>query len=390
VNVPESELISAIDPRQARHWELNGVRRIRVGATVLGVTLFIFACHSYFAYAAERMAAVSLSACVLSLVAFYLASTRQETLVSSNVLTASLYAQVFGEMLLNGGLSAPATPLVTLIVPAAYLLWPHGSRSILTWCLLVGLSLLLVAFLESTGLTLTNELGPAAQRLDKLMSLVLGVLCTTYLTQLFANQARAALEQLARERMQYRQQALFDSLTGLPNRDHFFAHADQCLQEASGGAKVYDLIFLDVDRFKRINDTMGHAHGDALLEQVGARLLRLASTELFAARLAGDEFIVMSEVHDTGLTGEQLLEHFRTVFSQPFDLGGQQLTVSLSAGIARFPDDGLSLAALMNSADQRMYESKAKGPTRNQSKANPSGVSGSAAESSKPFTAAQL
>lgn len=364
---PESELKLRLEPRQAGRWELNSGQRIRVAAALLGVTLFIFACHNYFAFFAVRMAGVSLLACILSVVAYYLATSRQETLISSNVLTASLYIQVFGEMLLNGGLSAPATPLVTMIVPAAYLLCPHRSRSMLRWCLLVGLSLVFVGFIESAGLTLANELDPEAQLLDKLLSTVLGVLGGTYLTKLFANQASSALEQLARERMQYRQQALFDSLTGLPNRDNFFAHAEQCLQNALTGTKAYHLVFLDIDRFKRINDTMGHATGDVLLEQVGARLMSLGSTDLFAARLAGDEFIVMSEIPSADLSadlcGDQLLDRLRSLFSQAFDLNGQRLTVSLSAGIARFPDDGQSLAALMNSADRRMYAAKAKGST---------------------------
>ncbi|MFK7962582.1 MAG: GGDEF domain-containing protein [Burkholderiaceae bacterium] len=339
-------------------WGDKTQQRITIGAAFLGPTLLLFAVYNYLAYDATRMASVSLVAGFLAALAFYFVRYRQDTLISSNALTASLYVQVFGEMLLNGGLSAPATPLVTLIVPAAYLLCPDGHKLILRWGLIVGVSLASIAALESVGLTLSNELSADAQRFDKLLSTTLGVLCAAYLTRLFANQANSAMWALARERQQFQQLALFDTLTGLPNRENFFADAQRRLQDAAANQSRYSLVFIDIDRFKQINDTLGHAAGDNLLQQVGNRLGQLCTEFRLVARLAGDEFIVIARDVGLGADGEALKSWIERLFEDPFDLNGQQFDINVSAGLARFPADGDSLEELIHCADQRMYEAK--------------------------------
>ncbi|MDQ1627562.1 MAG: hypothetical protein QOI54_1306 [Actinomycetota bacterium] len=146
--------------------------------------------------------------------------------------------------------------------------------------------------------------------------------------------------------------SLHDPLTGLPNRLHFQQRLERRLL-ATGSATV---LLMDLDRFKEVNDTLGHDVGDRLLEQVGHRLRRVERAETVVARLGGDEFAVLLGDDDVHVEG--MVQRISRDFATPFYLGDVDLDVSASVGIAVAPQDGSSAALLMRRAEVAMYDAK--------------------------------
>jgi diguanylate cyclase (GGDEF)-like protein len=149
-----------------------------------------------------------------------------------------------------------------------------------------------------------------------------------------------------------------DALTGLPNRNHFNLRLQLAMDHAhrSGGDVL--VMFLDLDRFKNVNDSLGHAAGNALLTQVAVRLRDAVPHGAVVARLSGDEFAVLvTDVHDDVAASTAVLEEFAV----PFELGRRQLYVTPSIGIAQYPADGATPSELLHHADTAMYRAKEKG-----------------------------
>jgi diguanylate cyclase (GGDEF)-like protein/PAS domain S-box-containing protein len=152
-----------------------------------------------------------------------------------------------------------------------------------------------------------------------------------------------------------------DALTGLPNRLLFSANLDQALELARRHAGLIALMFIDLDRFKLINDTLGHAVGDQLLQLVAQRLKHCVRAEDTVARLGGDEFtIVMSElshVEDAAM----LAEKFIAAFKKPIVIDTNEMTVGVSIGISVFPDNAADSDGLTKAADAALYRAKERG-----------------------------
>lgn len=156
--------------------------------------------------------------------------------------------------------------------------------------------------------------------------------------------------------------AHFDTLTGLPNRKLFMDRLAQALARARRDGTPLAVLFCDLDGFKRINDTLGHAQGDELLREVAARLQRRIRDGDTVARFGGDEYtIVLSQLTragDAALVARKLLGEL----TSPIQLGGMSMQVSASIGIAVWPRDGDDQQALVRCADMAMYRAKALGP----------------------------
>ena len=159
-----------------------------------------------------------------------------------------------------------------------------------------------------------------------------------------------------------------DALTGLPNRVHFIAGLERCLQAADAAGHTLAVLTLDLDRFKLINDTLGHAFGDLVLQEVGNRLLRagvrqrdvgeqLRMAGNGVARLGGDEFAVLVPDADAW-AARVVADRIATALEQPMSLQGQLVDVRASIGIALFPDHGGAAGDLMRCADVAMYKAK--------------------------------
>ncbi len=169
-----------------------------------------------------------------------------------------------------------------------------------------------------------------------------------------------------------RELAYYDGLTGLPNRELFLGRLDRTLSDAQANQRTAALLFVDLDGFKRINDTLGHAAGDALLRGVSERfsadvrssdiLSRLpASAESSISRLGGDEFTVLlgeiASAQDAALVATRLKDSL----SAPFEICGEEVFIAASVGIAVYPHDARNAEELLRNADAAMYSAKQTG-----------------------------
>jgi len=154
--------------------------------------------------------------------------------------------------------------------------------------------------------------------------------------------------------------ARFDALTGLANRRHFDEHLAEAVARAhrTGGALM--LLAFDLDRFKQINDSYGHAGGDAVLAEFARRLRECVYDVDLVARLGGDEFMVLVEYAPDTLAGERIARRILAAMRAPFIVDGGELSVSTSIGIGLL-QPVTTASALMHQADRALYEAKSRG-----------------------------
>ena len=155
--------------------------------------------------------------------------------------------------------------------------------------------------------------------------------------------------------------AMHDALTGLPSRLLFMERLEHAVVQAHRHGRRLAVIFVDLDRFKSVNDTLGHEAGDMLLREVACRLkIRLREGDT-VARMGGDEFVMVLEeianTEDALLIGETLIPEL----GRPYPVSGQEVTVTASVGVSTYPADGLDANTLVRHADAAMYAAKAKG-----------------------------
>lgn len=170
----------------------------------------------------------------------------------------------------------------------------------------------------------------------------------------------AALERhRSRERLTYL--ARFDGLTGLPNRGLLFDRLERVLEVARVQGTRVALLYLDLDRFKLVNDTLGHEAGDHLLVQVAHRMMACLRASDTVARLAGDEFAVLLPGLDNRTDAENVGRKVLQNLARPFELNGQEVFISASIGAVVYPDHGVDPNSMVRCADQAMYYAKNAG-----------------------------
>jgi diguanylate cyclase (GGDEF)-like protein/PAS domain S-box-containing protein len=170
-----------------------------------------------------------------------------------------------------------------------------------------------------------------------------------------------ALARALQSETQLAHDLLHDRLTGLPNRALFNESLSAALERARGSNRMAAVLFIDIDEFKTVNDTMGHPAGDALLKEISERL-RLATRQLDCiARVGGDEFIaVLGDIAEIEHV-EKVVRHLEHIAADPVRLPGGDLTVTCSIGVALFPQDGEDVETLIRNADTAMYQAKRDG-----------------------------
>lgn len=180
------------------------------------------------------------------------------------------------------------------------------------------------------------------------------------LLQFVSTQVATAIERKQmHERLQ--QMAQFDALTRLPNRMVLMDRLQIALERARRDGTLVSLLFVDLDDFKRVNDTLGHAMGDLLLQRVAGRLQGCVRASDTVARLGGDEFVVLLESGRNKEHAQTVVDKLLAAFAHPFDLEGNVLHMHPSIGTALYPEDGDDAAALLDHADRSMYLSKQAG-----------------------------
>jgi diguanylate cyclase (GGDEF)-like protein len=185
-----------------------------------------------------------------------------------------------------------------------------------------------------------------------------------------------AVKEVTETKNRLRQLAYYDSLTSLPNRRLFTEQLDLLLRLAKRNKEIMALLFLDLDNFKRINDSLGHSSGDVLLREVAKRLTRCvrdsdlvasytdSNSRIDVSRLGGDEFTVvlnqLSSAESAGVVAKRLLD----MFAQPITIEGHEIVITPSIGLAIAPTDADTVEGLLKAADTAMYHAKTSGKNK--------------------------
>ncbi|WP_245333922.1 bifunctional diguanylate cyclase/phosphodiesterase [Bradyrhizobium guangdongense] len=209
--------------------------------------------------------------------------------------------------------------------------------------------------------------GPLATTYDRAGAvLIVGMLLTlslsTYLMLASRNSRRLSLANRRGLELAQTELAQTDILTGLPNRAFFLSRLDEMNSQLSMRGLPFSILMLDLDRFKNVNDSLGHAAGDALLRQVAQRLKSAMRANDVLARLGGDEFAIIQEAgEDQRACSTELAARIAKLVSEPFLLPGHRVEIGTSIGIAIAPDHGGDQEQLLKKADLALYRSKSAG-----------------------------
>ena len=205
----------------------------------------------------------------------------------------------------------------------------------------------LLESIESTYSKLQRELRATKQTLD--------------------SQSRAynsSQKRLTIENQEISHRAYHDSLTGLPNREYLLERLESSILQSQRNNTPFALLFIDLDKFKIVNDTYGHDYGDQLLQKVAIRLETVIRETDTIARLAGDEFCILLMNVESPTDSARVARTILREFTQAIDIKSQSFQVNMSIGISHFPEDGKTRTTLLKNADIAMYEAKQKGSNR--------------------------
>jgi diguanylate cyclase (GGDEF)-like protein len=211
---------------------------------------------------------------------------------------------------------------------------------------------------ELPGTAIMRSVAPTAALAIGIVIVIMGLLANWLYWSM--REQRKTIVELQASEAQAQHLAFHDPLTGLPNRAKFNNRLEKELARASDGSPIA-ILLLDLDRFKHVNDTLGHLAGDALIRQFGSRLLHLVGDQDTVARLGGDEFVILLRDASTFENVEALCRRILEAVRQPFELLGNSAFVGVSIGVTIAPDAGSERIDLMRKADIALYRAKADG-----------------------------
>jgi diguanylate cyclase (GGDEF)-like protein/PAS domain S-box-containing protein len=168
-------------------------------------------------------------------------------------------------------------------------------------------------------------------------------------------------QKIKEQQEKIKHQARYDALTDLPNRNLFDEELHNAIHRPQQEREFFALFFIDLDNFKYVNDTYGHAIGDEVLVVVATRLRHIFRQDDTIARFGGDEFVVLVKSLDKAEYTSQLAQKILAVFEEPIRIGGQSFEITASIGISLYPQDALDVQTLIEQADQAMYSAKKNG-----------------------------
>jgi diguanylate cyclase (GGDEF)-like protein len=196
---------------------------------------------------------------------------------------------------------------------------------------------------------------------DRALIVFASILVVTIIAVIYLFSVGRHSRRLARANQRVSVLAQTDMLTGLANRRAFFEGLGDAVAEARGGGKTFSIFYFDLDHFKDVNDTLGHAVGDELLRQVADRLRATVRRTDLVARFGGDEFAVLEREVFEAEPADALADKIRTALAGAYEINGAVVQATASLGIARYAPDLASADALMVQADMALYQAKEDG-----------------------------
>ena len=335
----------------------------RLGKVIWSMLVAVFVCAVMTLFAHDWNTTLLLfGTCCLLIVALWLLrqdKARQAGTLVLVTLTVSMSFVVY----ISQGIKDPAVLTFPAIMVFASM---FATRRV--FVTMVGLFFVVLTFVVVSNLQgwHTNQIAPLSFRTLGYTLAILTV--TAFFVWLMATDLRNVMEQLVLENGRIRessarieQLARHDSLTGLPNRLEVRERFDQAIQLAQKNQSSIALLYFDLDDFKSVNDSLGHATGDLLLCEIATRLTRSVRSTDIVSRHGGDEFlIVMSGVVDESAV-TAMASKIISFLEMPFYVDGVELSTTCSIGIAMYPEDGKDFPSLMKGADMAMYRAKESG-----------------------------
>ena len=328
-------------------------------ATILAICAS--AIPDFFSERWRNLPPLAVGLVALAVVLFMVRAGRRNGAVA--LLLASLFAMVSLLMWQNGGLrdtSLLAFPC--MLVFAAML----GTRR-LYFCLFAGM-MAMIAVVLAGNLQGWHQSRVVPLSLNTLVDLWAVLFVTCVISWLMASDMHNALdavhaqnEQMAATQQRMEIMATHDALTGLPNRSLARDRFEQAAAAAGRSGQSVAMLYLDLDNFKNVNDTLGHSSGDALLKQVSERLASLLRNADTVARLGGDEFLLLVPEVNDGAAVAEIANKVVSGLMAPFDVIGMEIFAGCSLGITLFPADGTDFDSLLKKADIAMYRAKESG-----------------------------
>lgn len=274
-------------------------------------------------------------------------STQERTEMTALLLgmvAASWLTMQFGQLL--------GFTVILILILLVFVLWAalRFSSTATHWAILIATMLVMMTVLSSRD-TLNHEPYQQTLMLVKI-SLAIMILGGLFVAAAFSerNHVETELSKLANH----------DPLTSLPNRTYFQHFLNHSISHAQRQKQQLYLLFIDLDRFKKINDSQGHEIGDAVLKIVAHRLDKLLRADDFVARLGGDEFAILFSHPKINKAASNLARKAIKIISEPFEIGDRTYSVGASIGISVYPDDTEDANTLLRQADLAMYQAKSK------------------------------
>ncbi len=274
-------------------------------------------------------------------------STKERTEMLALLLgmvSVSLITMHFGQLL--------GFTVILILVLLVFVLWAalRFSSTVTHWAIFIAAMLVMMTVIFSD-----NTLNPEPYQQTLLLvkiGLAVMILGGLFVAAAFSerNHVETELSKLANH----------DPLTGLPNRSYFQDFVSHSLSQAQRQKQQLYLLFIDLDRFKKINDSQGHEVGDTVLKIVARRLDNLLRADDFVARLGGDEFAVLYSHPKINKAASNLARKIIKIISEPFEIGDRSYSVGASIGISIYPDDADDANTLLRQADLAMYQAKSK------------------------------
>lgn len=202
-----------------------------------------------------------------------------------------------------------------------------------------------------------DEFGELSSHFNEMMEIISSNYNELMLTK---EQLEHSQDELQENYRQIKRLAYTDTLTGLANRAAFMEHAHNVFHH-TGNFDRHAILFIDLDNFKNVNDTLGHDYGDLLLQQIADKITQLLGEDDLLARTGGDEFLLLRGQADDLAGLDRLASDLISIAQHPFELDGETIHVSMSIGIAIFPQNGLTVNELIKNADIAMYCAKSSG-----------------------------
>jgi diguanylate cyclase (GGDEF)-like protein len=259
----------------------------------------------------------------------------------------------------QGGDQSPSFSLYVLVPVTAGLLC--GRRAGSLWGGVVIMSYVALYLMGRSGYVFEGVLEPESYRSSQLVILTLSCLAVISIVVVYDTMNAALRRTLDEERAEFEYQSRHDALTSIPNRRLFLELLDTGIRRADRTRQQVALFIIDLNDFKAVNDTHGHAAGDHVLREVALRLRGYLRITDAVARLGGDEFAVLIELLSERSDAERIAAKIRDELDRPHPLHGEQVVISSSIGVAIYPDDAGDADSLREAADSAMYGAKYAG-----------------------------